>query len=72
MAALTEPKRLESIDITKIVDRFGNQWVALSPDLKTVYASGDTSTEVLAKAQTSGHLNAVIAWLPRSNLALSF
>ena len=72
MPAIVEPKKLDVVDLTKIANRYGNQWIALSSNLKTVYASGETSTDVIAKAKDAGHPDAIIVRLPQSNLALAF
>lgn len=66
------PTRLEPIDLSKIAKRYRNKWIALSEDLKKVYASGDGLREVQNKAIRNGHPEAIITKLPDPDACLIF
>ena len=40
------------INLSKILGKFGKKWVALSPDYKSVVASGDTLQDTIKKVGT--------------------
>ncbi len=72
MPTAIEPKKLRPIDLTKIAKRYQNKWIALSRDMKKVYSSGHTSTEVFEKAKAAGHPEAIITKLPPPGSCLIF
>ena len=72
MPGTSEPKSLKPIDLSRISEHHQNQWIALSRNLKHVYTSGKSSTEVLKKAKALGHPDAIITQLPPTNSCLIF
>ena len=66
------PVKLEPIDLTSIAKSYRDKWVALSEDMKKVYASGNNPKDVQKKAAEKGHSEAIITKLPAANACMIF
>ena len=62
--------RPEAIDLSKITQKYKNKWIALSWDMKKVYASGQNPDEAEKKAREAGHDDAIITKLPSPDVCL--
>jgi len=54
-----------TIDLSKILKPYSNEWVALSEDEKKVVASGKTVKEVLQKAKVKGENSPILTKVPK-------
>jgi hypothetical protein len=52
------------VDLRKILSKYKKGWLALSPDNKSLIASGNTLKEVLEKARTKGIKNPTLLKVP--------
>lgn len=57
-------KELKTIDLSKILEPYSNQWVALSEDEKRVVAAGKTVKEALEKAKEKGEDSPILTKVP--------
>lgn len=55
---------LKTIDLSKILEPYSNEWVALSIDEKKVIASGKTVKEALQKAKQKGENSPILTKVP--------
>ena len=65
MAAST----IEMVDLSKVLTRYTNCWVALSRDEKRVLASAKHPKEALRKAQIKGERDPILMWAPKEHTA---
>jgi len=54
-------------DLTKIGDEFINQWIAMSPENRTIVASGLTVREALDEAKKKGIDSPILTKVPSRN-----
>ena len=54
-----------TIDLSKILKPYSNEWVALSEDEKRVVASGKTIKETLQEANKKGEKSPIITKVPK-------
>ncbi len=59
----------ETIDLSKVLARYANCWVALSADEKHVLASAKHPTQALHKAQAKGEHDPILMWAPKEHSA---
>lgn len=67
------PAVLEPIDLTKVADRYGRKWVALTLDMQKVLASGYSVEEVEKKLVSKDILpcDVIITKPPRPDTCLA-
>ena len=54
----------KSIDLTGLLGKYINQWVALSSDQRKVEGSGATPVAALADAKSSGATDPILMFVP--------
>ena len=55
---------MKAIDMTKIYRKYKGKWVALTPDRKTVVASGQTLKKILEDAKKKGLEHPIVMQIP--------
>jgi len=58
-------KKLQIKDLSKILEPYSDEWVALSEDEKRVVGSGETIKEALKEAKESGVDTPIITKVPK-------
>ncbi len=53
-------------DLSKILDRYSSQWVALEPETNKVVASGVQPKAVLDEARASGTKHPILTRVPKN------
>lgn len=59
---------MKPIDMTRIYSDYKGKWVALTPDRKTVIASGQTLKKILEDAKKKGFKQPIVTRIPPSVL----
>ena len=59
----------EPIDLSKILAKHANCWIALSSDERRVVASAKHPQEALKKAHAKGELDPILMWAPKEHSA---
>lgn len=59
----------QTIDLSKIIAAYADQWVALSHDERRVVASGKTPAEALTLAHAKGEADPILMWAPKEHSA---
>ncbi len=59
----------ELIDLSKVLARYANCWVALSADERRVVATAKHPHEALKKAQAKGERDPILMWAPKERSA---
>ena len=59
----------EAIDLTKILAKYANCWIALSADERRVVASGKHPQQALKKAKAKGERDPIMMWAPKEHSA---
>ncbi len=54
-----------TVDLSKVVAKHANRWVALSRDERRVIASGKTPGEALDLAHARGETDPILMWAPK-------
>jgi hypothetical protein len=67
-ALLRHPKS-RMIDLTKVLARYCNCWVALAADETHVVASARHPREALRRARAKGELDPILMWAPKESCA---
>ena len=57
------------IDLSKVLAKYRNCWVALSRDERKVIASGKTPKEALTQARLKGEADPILMWAPKEHSA---
>ena len=60
---------LEPIDLSKILAKHANCWVALSADERHVVAAAKSLQEALKKAKAKGERDPILMWAPKEHSA---
>ena len=60
---------LEPIDLSKILAKYANCWIALSADERRVVASGKHPQQALAQAKAKGERDPILMWAPKEHSA---
>ena len=60
---------IETIDLSKILAKYANCWVALSSDERHVMASAKHPKQALKKAQAKGERDPILMWAPKEHSA---
>jgi len=55
------------IDLTRVLAKYSDRWVALSRDERRVIASGKTPREALTHAHTKGEKDPILMWAPKEH-----
>lgn len=56
---------LKTKDLSKILEPYSNEWVALSRDEKRILSSGQDLKEVVRIAQEKGELHPIVTKVPQ-------
>ena len=59
----------QTIDLSKVLARYVDRWVALSRDERRVVASGKTPAEALKLAHAKGEADPILMWAPKEHSA---
>lgn len=57
------------IDLTRVLARYGNCWVALAFDESHVVASAKHPRQALRRARAKGELDPILMWAPKESCA---
>ena len=60
---------LEPIDLSKILAKHANCWVALSADERRVVAAAKSPQEALKRAHAKGERDPILMWAPKEHSA---
>ena len=63
------PTPLEPVDLSKVLAKHVNCWVALSADERHVVASAKHPQEALKKAKAKGERDPILMWAPKEHSA---
>lgn len=58
-----------TIDLSRLLAKHANRWVALSRDERRVVASGKTPHEALTLAHAKGEADPILMWAPKEHSA---
>ena len=59
----------EPIDLSKVLVKYANCWVALSADERRVLAAAKSPQEALKKAHAKGERDPILMWAPTKHRA---
>ena len=60
---------LEAVDLSKVLAKHANCWVALSADERHVVASAKHPHQALKKAHAKGERDPILMWAPKEHSA---
>ena len=60
---------LEPVDLSKILAKYANCWVALSADERRVVASAKHPQQALTRAKAKGERDPILMWAPKEHSA---
>ncbi len=67
--AKMSPATLEPVDLSHILAKYANCWVALSADERRVMASAKHPQQALKQAQAKGEDDPILMWAPKEHSA---
>ena len=66
---MSSPTTHEPIDLSKVLGKHANCWVALSADERHVIATAKHPQQALKKAHAKGERDPILMWAPKEHSA---
>ncbi len=57
----------QTLDLSRVLAKYANRWVALSQDEKRVIASAKTPKKALTLALAKGETHPILMWAPKEH-----